>query len=342
MRLDDGREVDFDLKDYGHIDHGYASTIHKAQGVTVDRAHVLATPGLDRHGAYVALSRHRDGVALHYGADDFVDRGALDRTLGRERAKDTTLDYAQAFAERRDIHVPVEMQRAKAPAMEPEPEPEPEKKVDRWAGFRRALQAQEAAQAQAPAAQEPPALSPTEQRNREASWAILAYARAWEGLDDIHASGRKPTPEERQAYLTIEARLKGVSEELAKGAHAALTRDPALARASHTSEGLTRIVKATVEEAELLRSPELRADRFVADYAAVRSRHAELAGPGRGVERQELDLKLKSMLLRLDDDPAVKAVLEARQPALEGGRAAEREIARAIGRERDRGMERER
>jgi hypothetical protein len=30
--------------------------------VTVDRAHVLATPGMDRHGAYVALSRHRDGV----------------------------------------------------------------------------------------------------------------------------------------------------------------------------------------------------------------------------------------------------------------------------------------
>ena len=31
--------------------------------MTVDRVHVLATPGLDRHAAYVALSRHRDGVA---------------------------------------------------------------------------------------------------------------------------------------------------------------------------------------------------------------------------------------------------------------------------------------
>ena len=40
----------------------WAMTIHKAQGMTVDRTHVLATPGMDVHGSYVALSRHRDGV----------------------------------------------------------------------------------------------------------------------------------------------------------------------------------------------------------------------------------------------------------------------------------------
>src|SRR3546814_15072391 len=45
VRLDDGRQVAFDLKDYAHVDHGYAATIHKSQGVTVDQGHVLATPG---------------------------------------------------------------------------------------------------------------------------------------------------------------------------------------------------------------------------------------------------------------------------------------------------------
>ena len=74
VRTDDGRSVSFDLKDYDRIDHGYAATIHKAQGMTVDRTHVLATPGLDAHGSYVALSRHRDGMDLHYGRDDFADR----------------------------------------------------------------------------------------------------------------------------------------------------------------------------------------------------------------------------------------------------------------------------
>ncbi|HEV7661571.1 MAG TPA: Ti-type conjugative transfer relaxase TraA [Allosphingosinicella sp.] len=91
--LDDGRPVAFDLKDYGHVDHGYAATIHKAQGMTVDRVHVLATPGLDRHAAYVALSRHRDSVDVHYGRDDFADQGKLVRTLSRERGKDMASDY---------------------------------------------------------------------------------------------------------------------------------------------------------------------------------------------------------------------------------------------------------
>jgi Ti-type conjugative transfer relaxase TraA len=115
VRLDDGRAVAFDLKDYAHVDHGYAATIHKSQGVTVDRAHVLATPGMDRHSAYVALSRHRDGVQLHYGRDDFADQRQLVRTLGRERAKDMASDYGhdpavrdpgrdiRAFADRRGL-----------------------------------------------------------------------------------------------------------------------------------------------------------------------------------------------------------------------------------------------
>src|SRR3546814_9450236 len=96
VRIDDWRSVAFEVKDYRDLDHGYAATIHKAQGITVDRSHFLATPGLDRHGAYVALSRHRDGMALHYGRDDFKDQDKLVRTLSRERAKDMATDYAKA------------------------------------------------------------------------------------------------------------------------------------------------------------------------------------------------------------------------------------------------------
>ena len=88
-----GREVTFYTRDYAHIDHGYAATVHKAQGVTVDRAHVLATPHMDRHAAYVGLTRHRDGVELHYAREDFADPARLARVLSRERAKDTSLDY---------------------------------------------------------------------------------------------------------------------------------------------------------------------------------------------------------------------------------------------------------
>jgi hypothetical protein len=108
VHTDDGRSVRFDLKDYDRIDHGYAATIHKAQGMTVDRSHVLATPGMDAHSSYVALSRNRDGVDLHYGRDDFAGQDRLVRTLSRHRAKDMASDYeradpAQGYAERRGI-----------------------------------------------------------------------------------------------------------------------------------------------------------------------------------------------------------------------------------------------
>lgn len=49
----------------------YAATTHKAQGMTVDRVQVLATPGMDRHGAYVAMSRHRAKDM----ASNYADRG---------------------------------------------------------------------------------------------------------------------------------------------------------------------------------------------------------------------------------------------------------------------------
>ncbi|MFA5970380.1 MAG: AAA family ATPase [Sphingomonas sp.] len=100
VRLDDGRRITVDLKSYAHVDHGYAATVHKTQGMTVDRTHVLATPGLDAHASYVALSRHRQGTALHYGRDDFADEAALRRTLGRERPKDMALDYRDGASQR--------------------------------------------------------------------------------------------------------------------------------------------------------------------------------------------------------------------------------------------------
>ena len=41
------------------IDHGFATTIHKSQGATVDKSFVLASRSMDRHLTYVAMTRHR-------------------------------------------------------------------------------------------------------------------------------------------------------------------------------------------------------------------------------------------------------------------------------------------
>lgn len=55
-----------------HVELGYATTIHRAQGVTVDHAHVLATPGMTREALYVAMARGRD-TNHAYVATDAVD-----------------------------------------------------------------------------------------------------------------------------------------------------------------------------------------------------------------------------------------------------------------------------
>ncbi|QFT29556.1 Mobilization protein A [Labrenzia sp. THAF82] len=77
-RLDgaDGKSVQVDLETYKAIDHGYATTIHKSQGATVDRAYVLASTTMDRHLTYVAMTRHRTDVQLYADAIAFAGRAA--------------------------------------------------------------------------------------------------------------------------------------------------------------------------------------------------------------------------------------------------------------------------
>ena len=97
--LDNGERRIVEAQAYAAIDHGYAVTIHKAQGATVDRAFVLASGGMDRHLTYVGMTRHRKQAALYAGRDDFETYEALAARLSRAQPKETTLD----FAERRGI-----------------------------------------------------------------------------------------------------------------------------------------------------------------------------------------------------------------------------------------------
>lgn len=67
---DEALRVNFNPRQYTHIDHGYATTIHKSQGATVDQAYVLTSRSMDRHLAYVAMTRHRDALRISTSRDD--------------------------------------------------------------------------------------------------------------------------------------------------------------------------------------------------------------------------------------------------------------------------------
>jgi hypothetical protein len=76
MKLDRGAQVELpdSYAGEGRLDHGYATTAHRAQGATVDRAFVLGSAELYLEWGYTALSRHRDASRFYVTATaDFLN-----------------------------------------------------------------------------------------------------------------------------------------------------------------------------------------------------------------------------------------------------------------------------
>jgi hypothetical protein len=102
VRLDGSSKlVKVNPEKYKHFALGYAATVHKTQGMTVNHAFVYASGIWNRCLTYVAMTRHR--LSCHLYAGDAADEQALARNLGRYGLKDSVLDFPLAFAERRGI-----------------------------------------------------------------------------------------------------------------------------------------------------------------------------------------------------------------------------------------------
>ena len=334
VRLDDGRGVAFDTKDYAHVDHGYAATIHKSQGVTVDRAHVLATLGMDRHSAYVGMSRHRDDVQLHYGRDDFADQRQLVRTLSRERGKDMAGDYARpeqarAFADRREIRFP-ELARQVAEKVR-------DKARGMFAGFRPKPAAERATSPERGAVDRP--LAPSQAR------AIERYGRAAADIGRMQEKGLPVLAHQEQALAKAGAALDQVRPHGARDLASAIERDPRLAR--DAAEGNTGgAAKAMETERQVRIDPEKRAGRFVEQWQGMKEARASMERAGDRAGAEKLGKRMEGIAGGLHRDPQLESVLRARASELalsmERGRSIGQELAQsvAIGRDRDRGMSR--
>lgn len=92
------------LNFYSDLDHGYAATVHKSQGITVDRAYLLGSRYLDSHAAYVGMSRHRESVDLFWSREEFPKQQDLIYALSRDKSKDMSIDYVRdSFARTRGV-----------------------------------------------------------------------------------------------------------------------------------------------------------------------------------------------------------------------------------------------
>ncbi|MDR7156842.1 Ti-type conjugative transfer relaxase TraA [Sphingobium xenophagum] len=277
VMLDDGRAVAFDIKDYAAIDHGYAATIHKAQGMTVDKVHVLATPGLDRHAAYVALSRHRGTVDLHYGHDDFVDRGRLVRTLTRERGKDMVSDYAKATEQQR--------------------EPQPVSTAPRRGMF----DGLKLNRAPIPIPEQP---SPLDQ-------AVQRYGQAAADIIRMKEQGFDPLPHQRQAFSRAIKDIDTLRPGGAEDMRLAMNKDPALI--GEAANGRTnRAIQAMMAEGQIRADGIDRADRFVTTWQD-KARHLkalERHGDSDAVWTAKQDMH--AMAKALHRDPQLESLLRNR------------------------------
>ncbi|GGJ40619.1 Ti-type conjugative transfer relaxase TraA [Sphingopyxis bauzanensis] len=310
VALDDGRRVAFDIKDYAHVDHGYAATIHKAQGMTVDRVQVLATPGVDSHSTYVALSRHRETVELYYGRDDFANQNKLVRAASRERGKDMASDYRlkEAAAEPKrgmfdglKLTVSRDKELGDAPAR-----PRPVKLAEVRVGAR----SRDSAAARSPL-----------------DTAIERFARLTKEIVDVRRAGGKELPHEldnyRKARHELDALRPGGATDLreAFGKSYKLTSEAAAGQTAGAIAAMDRREAARAAERvrqaaaakRLAAETEKRAELFVAEWKkdSARARKAPTYAA-----RDEARANLNDMAKSLHRDPQLESLLQGRRAEL--------------------------
>ncbi len=93
IETDVGKTVSVNPVQYGHIDYGYALSVHKAQGQTVDNVYLLISDVMtDREWTYVAASRHREQLRV-YLPEEMSEE--FSRLMGASHQKEVSQDFAE-------------------------------------------------------------------------------------------------------------------------------------------------------------------------------------------------------------------------------------------------------
>lgn len=91
VTLESGRTTEFAAQqeaDKGiHVDYGYAVTVHKSQGMTLDAAFVLADKSMTKENLGVAMTRHRHEANIYASAEQFATIPEMVKALDRTGQK---------------------------------------------------------------------------------------------------------------------------------------------------------------------------------------------------------------------------------------------------------------
>lgn len=96
---ENSREINIDITKYNNFDYGYATTVHKAQGTTVENTLMFVnSKGWNRNLTYVGMSRHKENLDVFVNSDKYKNIDDLKRGLSSKSNKE--LNVAE-FIERK-------------------------------------------------------------------------------------------------------------------------------------------------------------------------------------------------------------------------------------------------
>ena len=360
-----GRAVSVSMADYAAVDHGYATTIHKAQGATVDRAYVLASGTMmDRHLTYVAMTRHRDEAQLYASREEFRAEGALSARLSRSQAKETTLDYDRAaYAQRRGMESeiivpqamrerPVQDRPTRERAADRQAEPPAQKRPARERGMFDGLNlntARDRPEAERPArerAPEPAQRDATDGLNRAGD----RYARAWTDAARMREQNLPVLEHQKLALRDAGGALDAARPNATRDLLTAMEHEPATHQAMTGMQGRERaaqLVAGIQHEDRVRQDPNLKAERLVKVWNGLEAQHERLSGRDQAEARGKVEGRMKEVAGELKRDPQLESLMRSRSKELgiEAGSRLDRvvrepNIERAIshGIRRDRGL----
>ncbi len=89
----EGREVTWSAAGFEGFRHGYAGTIYKGQGKTLDRTYLYHTEHWRSAASYVALTRQRESAEVFVARETAQDAGQLARQMGRGEVRAASIAW---------------------------------------------------------------------------------------------------------------------------------------------------------------------------------------------------------------------------------------------------------
>jgi len=233
-----GREVTWSVAEFQGFRHGYAGTIYKGQGKTLDHTYLLHTHHWRAAASYVALTRQRESAQVFVSTETAQDARQLARQMGRGEVRAASVAWATADELRPELRQQQRAGEGQETADAPRPAARPETAAPAQRGDRARIRAfwdelasvgsgkvhGEAAQPVMAAT-----AASTEREKAEGGWLIPPYAdSSGQGRDSL---GRGAGPGEIAVVVAADKAVQREREARWSYLQGAF-RDPHVARAA--------------------------------------------------------------------------------------------------------------